>query len=239
MNISKKVVTEIKRVSDIKKEKGSQRFFKTKKGEYGYGDIYWGINVPKMREISKRYYKEISLSEIEELISSPIHEIRLTGYIILTYKYEKGSKEERKEISHFYLNNLKGVNNWDIVDLSCYKILGSSVYEGIIGKEILYDLARSKNMWEKRISIVSTYSLLRNDIYEDTLNISKILLQDSSDLIQKAIGWMLREVGKKDIQVLRKFLDENMKDMSRITLRYSIERMEEKERKGYLKSSLL
>jgi 3-methyladenine DNA glycosylase AlkD len=238
MNISKKVVLELEKVRDDEKEKIFYRFFKTKKGEYGNGDIFWGITVPKIRYIAKRYYKDISFNDIKELISSSIHEIRLTGFIIHTYKYERGSKDEKKDIIDFYLNNLKGVNNWDIVDLSCYKILGNGIYEGIVGKEILYELARSKNMWERRVSIVSTYSLIRNDIYEDTLNISKILLEDSSDLIQKAIGWMLREVGKRDIQVLREFLDLNMKDMSRITLRYSIERMGEKERKEYLKSSL-
>lgn len=236
--MSKKVVLELEKVKDGRKAEVAQRFFKTKKGEYGYGDIFWGVDMPKIRDISKRYYREISFSEIKELISSPIHEIRLTGYIILTYRYESGSKNEREEVLNFYLNNLKGVNNWDIVDASCYKILGNGIYEGIVGKEVLYDLARSRSMWKKRISIVSTYSLLKRGIYEDTLNISEILLQDGSDLIQKAVGWMLREVGQRDIQILRKFLDINMKDMSRITLRYSIEGMEEKERTGYLKSSL-
>ncbi len=234
MNIDKKVVKDLEKCINPQKREIFPRFFKTGKGEYGEGDIFWGITVPNIRNISKRYYKEISLEEIKELIQSPIHEIRLTGYLILTYKYEKASIKEKGNIISFYLNNLKGVNNWDIVDLSCYKILGMGIVEGILEKEILYTLVKSKNMWERRISIVSTYVLIKRGMYEDTLKISKILLEDTSDLIQKAVGWMLREVGKKDIDVLREFLDENIAIMSRTTLRYSIERMDEKERKKYL-----
>ena len=234
MNIDKKVVKELKKSIDVEKREVFPRFFKTGKGEYGEGDIFWGITVPNIREISKRYYKEISLDEVKELIHSPIHEIRLTGYLILTYKYEKASIKEKGDIISFYLNNLKGVNNWDIVDLSCYKILGMGILDGILEKDILYTLVKSKNMWERRISIVSTYVMIKRGMYEDTLNISKILLEDTSDLIQKAVGWMLREVGKKNIDVLRKFLDENIRSMSRTTLRYSIEKMDENERKKYL-----
>jgi 3-methyladenine DNA glycosylase AlkD len=234
MNIDKKVVKDLEKCINPQKREIFPRFFKTGKGEYGEGDIFWGITVPNIRNISKRYYKEISLEEIKELILSPIHEIRLTGYLILIYKYEKASIKEKGSILSFYLNNLKGVNNWDIVDLSCYKIVGMGIVEDILEKDILYTLVKSKNMWERRISIVSTYVLIKRGMYEDTLKISKILLEDTSDLIQKAVGWMLREVGKKDIDVLREFLDENIAIMSRTTLRYSIERMDEKERKKYL-----
>ncbi len=234
MNIDKKVVKELEKCIDREKKEIFARFFKTGKGEYGEGDIFWGITVPNIRNISKRYYKEISLDEVKELVQSSIHEVRLTGYLILTYKYEKASKKEKEEIISFYLNNLKGVNNWNIVDLSCYKILGMGIVEGILEKDILYTLVKSKNMWERRISIVSTYVMIKRGMYEDTLNISKILLEDTSDLIQKAVGWMLREVGKKNIDVLRKFLDENIRSMSRTTLRYSIEKMDENERKKYL-----
>ena len=234
MNIDKKVVKDLEKCIDIQKKEIFPRFFKTGKGEYGEGDIFWGITVPNIRKISKIYYKEISLEELKKLIQSPIHEVRLTGYLILTYKYEKASIQGKKEIVSFYLKNLKGINNWDIVDLSCYKILGMGIVENILKKDILYTLVKSKNMWERRISIVSTYVLIKSDMYEDTLKISKILLEDTSDLIQKAVGWMLREVGKRDIDVLREFLDINMKYMGRITLRYSIEKMDEKERKRYL-----
>lgn len=234
MNTAKDVLNTLEKYIQGEKKEVFPKFFKTAKGEYGEGDMFWGITVPDIRDTAKRYFNNISFSEIKKLVHSPIHEVRLTGYIVLTYKYEKAGRKEKEKIVDFYLSNLSGVNNWDIVDLSCYKILGNSIVEGIKERDILYTLIKSKDIWERRIAIVSTYALIKRDMYGDTLKISKILLEDKRDLIQKAVGWMLREVGKRDMEVLRNFLNKNMKEMGRTTLRYAIERMDEKERKRYL-----
>lgn len=234
MNTAYSVKKELEKYSNKGKEEIFVRFFKTGKGQYGEGDMFWGITVPNIRDVAKRYFKDISFEEVKKLIESEIHEIRLTGYIILTYKYEKGDKEEKKRVYEFYIDNLKGCNNWDIVDLSCSKILGNHLLLNSQKRDILYALVKSTNLWEQRISIVSTYSFIKNNDFKDTLKISKILLSHKHDLIHKAVGWMLREVGKKDINVLREFLNENIKDMPRTTLRYAIERMDKREREIYL-----
>ena len=234
MNKAGDVLKELEYLKNSEKIKVFKRFFKTNEGEYGYGDMFWGISVPQVREISKRYFRDISFDEIKVLINHRIHEVRLTGYLILTYQYEKSDNEKRKDIFDFYLNNLSGCNNWDLVDLSCYKIVGEYVLRNKEKRKILYKLSKSKNLWQQRISIVSTYPMIKRKEFEDTLNISKLLLFHKHDLIHKAVGWMLREVGKQDMNVLRKFLNENINTIPRTTLRYSIERMNESERKGYL-----
>lgn len=234
MNKAGDVVKELEYLKNSEKIKVFKRFFKTNEGEYGYGDMFWGISVPQVREISKRYFRDISFDEIKVLINHRIHEIRLAGYLILTYQYEKSDNEKRKDIFDFYLNNLSGCNNWDLVDLSCYKIVGEYVLRNKEKRKILYKLSKSKNLWEQRISIVSTYPMIKRKEFEDTLNISKLLLFHKHDLIHKAVGWMLREVGKQDMNVLRKFLNENINTIPRTTLRYSIEKMNKSERKGYL-----
>lgn len=235
MNTKELIIKELGKHRSTQKEEIFKSFFKTGKGEYGYGDIFWGITVPDIRNVAKRYYIQISLNEIKELINSEIHEIRLTGYLILTYKYEKESKQEKEIIANFYLENLKGANNWDIVDLSCYKILGSYLIDNPQKRYILYKLVNSSNLWEQRISIVSTFALIKNNEYMDTLNISKILLKHKHDLIHKAVGWMLREVGKRDMLVLKNFLNQNIREIQRTTLRYAIEKMDEMERKYFLR----
>ena len=234
MNKAGDVVKELEYLKNSEKIKVFKKFFKTNKGEYGYGDMFWGLSVPQVREISKRYFRDISFDEIKVLINHRIHEVRLTGYLILTYQYEKSDNEKRKDIFDFYLNNLSGCNNWDLVDLSCYKIVGEYVLRNKEKRKILYKLSKSKNLWQQRISIVSTYPMIKRKEFEDTLNISKLLLSHKHDLIHKAVGWMLREVGKQDMNVLRKFLNENINTIPRTTLRCSIERMNESERKGYL-----
>jgi len=234
MNKAGDVVKELEYLKNSEKIKVFKKFFKTNKGEYGYGDMFWGLSVPQVREISKRYFRDISFDEIKVLINHRIHEVRLTGYLILTYQYEKSDNERRKDIFDFYLNNLSGCNNWDLVDLSCYKIVGEYVLRNKEKRKILYKLSKSKNLWQQRISIVSTYPMIKRKEFEDTLNISKLLLFHKHDLIHKAVGWMLREVGKQDMNVLREFLNENINTIPRTTLRYSIERMNESERKGYL-----
>ena len=234
MNTKELIIKELEKHKSIQKEELFKSFFKTGKGEYGYGDMFWGITVPDIRNVVKRYYIEVTLNEVKELINSEIHEIRLTGYLILTYKYEKGNTQEKERVTTFYLDNLTGANNWDLVDLSCCKILGMYLIDNPSKRYILYKLVNSNNLWEQRISIVSTLAFIKINDFTDTLNISKILLKNKHDLIHKAVGWMLREVGKRDINVLKKFLDDNIKEIPRITLRYAIEKMEEKERKYYL-----
>lgn len=234
MSVVKDITKELKSFSKNEKIEVFTRFFKTGKGEYGYGDMFWGITIPEIRGVARKYYKSVTLQDISELVESQIHEVRLTGYIMLTYMYEKAPKDERENFVSFYLSNLSGVNNWDIVDLSCYKILGEYVLENPSKRVLLYDLLESKELWKERIAIVSTMALIRANEFEDTLRISKLLLGHKHDLIHKAVGWMLREVGKRDINILRKFLQRNIKGMPRTTLRYAIEKMDESERKRYL-----
>ncbi len=208
-----------------------QRFFKTGKGEYGEGDIFLGIKVPEQRKLSNKY-KNLPLKEIQELLSGRIHEYRLTALFILTNKYTKSNEKEKKEIVDFYLKNTKNINNWDLVDLSADKILGDYLFDK--EKSILYQLAKSDNLWERRIAVMSTFNFIKNGKFEDTLKISEILLKDKHDLIHKAVGWMLREIGKKDLTTEEKFLKKHYKTMPRTMLRYAIERFDEKKRKFYL-----
>ncbi len=209
-----------------------QRFFKTGKGQYGEGDIFLGITVPKQREIAKKY-PDLSLKELQKLLSSKIHEHRLISLIILTNKYKKADKKEKKEIFDFYLKNTSNINNWDLIDLSAPNIVGDYLFDK--DRTILYKLAKSNNLWEKRISILSTAYFIRNNQFKDTLKIAEILLNDNHDLIHKAVGWMLREVGKKNQEIEEKFLRKHYKRMPRTMLRYSIEKFDENKRKHYLK----
>ena len=232
---------EVQKQAKPEKAKLLSGFFKTGKGQYGEGDIFLGLTVPKSREIVKKCYKEISLKETEELLHSKFHEERLIALLILVKKYEKNS-EEREKIFKAYLNNTKWINNWDLVDLSAPNIVGRYILENgrknpfIEGK--LFDLAHSKDLWEKRISILATFYFIRNGRFAESIQISKILLKDKHDLIHKAIGWMLREIWKRDSKVAEKFIKENYKEMPRTTLRYAIERMPEEKRKKFLNNNL-
>jgi len=237
MDMYKTITGELKGYIERDKAEIYPKFFKTGKGEYGHGDIFWGITVPNVRSIAKTYYKDISFDDIKKLVHDPIHEVRLVGYMILTYQFEKANLSDKECIVDFYLENLEGVNNWDIVDLSCYKILGEYLILKPEMKGTLYKFADSQDLWKQRISIVSTYAFIKRNMFEDTLKISKILLTNKHDLIHKAIGWMLREVGKRDMYTLRGFLNENIHSMPRTTLRYAIEKMDEEERNGFLEIS--
>ena len=219
---------DLQKLKDPEKAEILSRFFKTGKGEYGEGDIFLGIKVPEQRKIAKNY--NLSLKEIQELLSSNIHEYRLTALFILISKYKKSDK---KQIVNFYLKNTKNINNWDLVDISAPKILGDYLLDK--DKSVLYNLAKSNNLWERRIAILSTFTFIRNNQFEDTLNISEILLNDKHDLIHKAVGWMLREIGKKDQEIEENFLDKHYKNMPRTMLRYAIEKFEENKRKFYFK----
>lgn len=219
-------------LKDPEKANILSKFFKTGKGQYGEGDSFLGITVPEQRKIAKKYPK-LTLKELEELINSELHEYRLTSLLILVEKYKESDEKTRKEIVDFYLNNTKKINNWDLVDLSAPNILGKHLLER--EKTMLYQLAKSDNLWEKRIAIIATLELIRNNKFEDALNISEILLKDSHDLIQKAVGWMLREIGKKDQETEEKFLKKHHKEMPRTMLRYAIEKFDEDKRSFYLK----
>ncbi len=228
---------ELQELADEKQAALLQGFFKTGKGQYGEGDIFLGIKVPVQRGVAKKY-SGLSLPKIQELLKSKIHEHRLTGLIILTNKYGQANEEDKANIFNFYLKNTKNINNWDLVDVTCPNIVGEFLYRNKKHRKILYELSRSENLWEKRIGIISTLYFIKYSDFEDTLALSEILLNDSHDLIHKAVGWMLREVGKKDETVLENFLKQHYKDMPRTMLRYSIEKFEEDKRKMYLRGEI-
>lgn len=212
-----------------------QRFFKTGKGDYGEGDIFYGIKVPVQRGIAK-LFKDLSLIDLKKLIHSKVHEERLIAAFILIDQFKEGDHKKKKVIYDFYLKNRKGINNWDLVDLSAPKIVGAYLIDK--EKDLLYKFARSEDLWEKRISIISTQAFIREHYFEDTLKISEILLNDKHDLIHKAVGWMLREVGNRDLKTEEEFLQKHYKTMPRTMLRYAIEKFPEKKRKSYLEGNI-
>lgn len=209
-----------------------QRFFKTGPGEYGEGDVFLGINVPDQRKVAKKYVG-ISLDALKKLVNSKIHEHRLTGFMLLDYKYQQADQRAKKKLFNFYIKNRAGANNWDIIDVTAPKIIGDFLIDK--DKSILYKFAKSKNLWERRIAMVACIAFIRENDFKDTLRISEILLNDEHDLIHKAVGWMLREVGKRDQAVGEKFLKKHYQKMPRTMLRYAIERFSDKKRRLYLK----
>jgi 3-methyladenine DNA glycosylase AlkD len=223
---------DLQKLSNPEKAKILQRFFKTGKGEYGEGDVFLGITVPLQRKTAKKY-SGLTVKELQKLLSSKIHEHRLTSLLILVIKYNKATDTGKKEIFDFYLKNKKHINNWDLVDLSAEKIPGAYLFEK--DKSVLYKLAESDNLWERRIAVMSTFYFIRNNQFDDTLKISGLLLNDKHDLIHKAVGWMLREIGKRDQETEERFLKKYYKTMPRTMLRYAIERFDEKKRMFYLK----
>lgn len=226
---------DLRNKADAKQAVILQRFFKTGKGEYGEGDQFYGIKVPVLRKIASGY-KNLLLSEIQELLNSPIHEERLVSLFILVNHYEKGDDKTRETIFRFYIKNTKNINNWDLVDLSAPKIIGAHLLNK--DKEILFEFARSSDIWKKRIAIISTYTFIRNLQFDTTFQISEILLNDKHDLIHKGAGWMLRELGNKDMRAEEKFLKKYYKRMPRTMLRYAIEKFPEKKRQDYLKGNI-
>ncbi len=209
-----------------------QRYFKTGKGEYGEGDIFLGLRVPVIRKTARKY-KTISLEIAVKFLHSPFHEERLFALLVMIEMLKKANGIDKEKIYNLYLNNTEYINNWDLVDLSAGKIIGSYLFDR--SREPLYLLAKSKYIWERRIAIISTsYFISKND-FEDTLNIAEVLLQDKEDLIQKAVGWMLREVGKRDLETEERFLKIHYKLMPRTMLRYAIEKFPEAKRQIYLK----
>lgn len=213
------------------KAKKLSQFFKTGKGEYGEGDKFLGITVPVQRENAKKFI-DLKLTDIQLLLKSKFHEHRLTGLIILTLKFKKADEKLKKEIFYFYLKNTKYINNWDLVDLTSPNIVGNYLLDK--DQKIIYQLAKSKNLWERRIAILSTFAFIRDHQLQVTLRVTKILIKDKHDLIQKAVGWMLRELGKRDLKTEEEFMKKNCKRMGRTALRYAIEKFNEDKRKFYL-----
>ncbi len=213
---------------------GAMRFFKTAKGQYGEGDLFWGLSVPTQQKIGKEYKSLLDLKDLEELIRHPVHEIRLTTLYIMVLRY-RSCKEDagRQELVELYLRSLQYINNWDLVDSSAAYILGAWYLDR--DHTPLLEMAKSDHLWTQRVSIIATHFFIRNGRYDTTLKIAKILLHHKHDLIHKAVGWMLREIGNKDLQTERKFLDRYYQEMPRTMLRYAIEKFEEPLRQDYLK----
>ncbi|OGE14391.1 DNA alkylation repair protein [Candidatus Daviesbacteria bacterium RIFCSPHIGHO2_12_FULL_37_11] len=238
----KKLRADLEKFKNPEKAKSLQRFFKTGKGQYGEGDIFLGISVPILRKIAIKY-KDLPFTGITKLLKSKIHEERLIALLLLVHNFQKGDKKKRKEIYEFYLKSTKHINNWDLVDLSAPKILGADLLDPRLredDKKILYKLAKSENLWERRIAIIATYQFIwKAKEYKNTFKIAEILLSDKHDLIQKAVGWMLREVGKRISQDTEEdFLRKNYHKMGRTALRYAIERFPESLRIKYLKGEI-
>lgn len=222
------IVRELRALSDDEKKIVLPRFFKTGKGEYGEGDRFLGVVVPATRSVAKRY-KDVPYEVLEALLESEWHECRLCSLLILIEKYKK----EPEQAVRFYLSHTEGINNWDLVDLSAPYILGSFLVRSE-DRGILYQLAGSANMWERRIAVVSTLMLIRHGQFEDTLRLAELLLDSGHDLMRKAVGWMLREVGKRDQDILVAFLEKHRRQMPRTMLRYAIEKFSMEQRKHFM-----
>ena len=230
----KQVESALKKKSNPEKKAFFPRFFKTGPGEYGEGDKFIGVIVPDQRKIA-RQFKSLPRKEIKKLLDSELHECRLTACLILVHQFESSEKEsERKSVYDFYVKNVNRVNNWDLVDTSCHKIMGPYLMER--SRKPLIQFARAKNhLWKNRIAIVTTYYFLKRQDFGTTLEIAEILLEHPEDLIHKAVGWMLREVGKQDEKVLVAFLKKHAKVMPRTMLRYSIEKFSKTKRDAFMK----
>jgi len=230
---SKRVKNLLKAKAKPAKSRILLRFFKTKKGDYGEGDKFLGVVVPEQRKIV-RLCRHLNLKEIDKLLHDRFHECRLTALLILVDKFAQADSFEQKQIFKLYLKRTYLINNWDLVDLSAPKIVGLYLLDKPQEQKILLKLAQSKSLWEKRISIISTYPFIKKQDFRLTLRIAQKLLNDKHDLIHKAVGWMLREIGKIDCRAEKKFLDANASKMPRVMLRYAIEKFSPRQRKLYL-----
>ncbi len=235
------VVAELKKVARRDKAQFLPKFFQAYPGGYGEGDQFLGVVVPDQRKIA-RQFRELSRADIAKLLKSPWHECRLTGLLILVHQFERAGKgaagdqgaAERQEIVDFYLSHLTRLNNWDLVDSSAHKILGQYLLKRRGRRKLLDKLARSKNLWEQRVSVIATMPLIHHEEFDDFLRLARKFLGHPHDLMHKAVGWMLREMGKRDISQLRAFLDQHVSEMPRTMLRYAIEKLPQPERKRWL-----
>lgn len=228
------VLSELQSIGSLEKAVHLSRFFKTGPGQYGEGDRFLGVMVPYSRAIAKAN-KAMPLEEVQLLLESPWHEARLCALLILVYRFKerKITEEEREQIYSFYIKNARRCNNWDLVDLSCRDIVGEYLVDK--DRSILYRLADSENLWEQRIAVVATWAFIRRLDFNDTLALAERLMAHKHDLMHKAVGWMLREVGKKDRETLTNFLEKNATQLPRTTLRYAIEHYPEPQRQYFLK----
>lgn len=231
----KKIRSEMAKVKDPERAEIHQRFFKTGPGEYGEGDIFMGIKVPELRRLAKQF-KETSIKDSLVLLQSPIHEERLLALFIFIHIYRKGDSGIKEEVYDLYLANTAFINNWDLVDSSAEHIVGTYLMDR--DKGILQKLLKSESLWERRISIMATFHLIKKNNFSSTIDIAEKLLSDKEDLIHKAVGWMLREIGKRDMAVEETFLKKHYKKMPRTMLRYAIEKFPEPRRQEYLKGKV-
>ena len=212
-----------------------QRFFKTGPGEYGEGDVFLGFQVPEIRKLAKEY-QALSLSTVVQVLHSPIHEARLLALLIMVRAYPKGDVALKERIYRTYLKNTRFINSWDLVDLSAEHIIGAHLT--YLSRDPLKALSLSNLIWERRIAVMATFHLIKKGKFSETLQIAQMLLQDPEDLIHKAVGWMLREVGKRDQRIEESFLKAHYKTMPRTMLRYAIEKFPENLRQRYLKGKI-
>ena len=233
--LTKDVLEHLQSLGDESVAEHSQRFFKTGKGEYGYGDKFWGIRVPVLRQ-TIRQFKQLSADEALELLHYPVHEVRLFALLHWVYQFSRADDDGKAQIYQYYLNNTDYINNWDLVDSSCHQIVGGYLQDK--NREPLFRLAKSECLWQRRISMMSTYHFIKNHDYDDTLALAKILLNDPHDLIHKVVGWMLREVGNRQLQIEETFLLAHYQQMPRTMLRYAIEKFGKERRQAYLKGEL-
>lgn len=229
--IEQEIRKKLQKVASKEKAKILRGFFKTGPGEYGEGDVFLGVTAPVLRKLS-REYDGIGIKDALPLLQSSVHEERLLALFLLIRAYSKGDDVVKKKIYDLYLKNTRFINNWDLVDLSAPNIAGSYLIDK--SRKPLYALAKSRDLWKRRIAILSTFTFIRRNEFSDTLRISGMLLADRHDLIHKAAGWMLREVGKRDLSTEERFLQRHYKTMPRTMLRYAIERFPESKRQKYL-----
>lgn len=234
MNLAK-IQEELAELADPQTASFSQRFFKTGPGEYAAGDLFRGIRVPVLRRLAKEH-QNITLPEAEQLLRSPSHEDRLLALLLLVRLYAKGNEGTRAEIYQMYRENTRFINNWDLVDSSAEHIVGAFLWDK--ERQPLYDLARSSSLWERRIAVMATFHFVKRGEFGETLKMAQGLLSDREDLIHKAVGWMLREVGKRDLQAEEAFLQSHCQRMPRVMLRYAIEKFPEEKRGQYLKGEI-
>jgi 3-methyladenine DNA glycosylase AlkD len=221
--------------ADKKRAEASLWFFKTGPGEYGEGDKFIGASVPNIRKVAKEY-RDISSHEIIKLLHEDTHEFRQLALFIMTYQFERGDAKTKQFWYQNYLENIKYVNGWDLVDATAHVIVGGWLEDKHRNK--LYELAKKKDLWSRRVAVIATFRFIRLEDFEDALAISEILLHDEEDLIQKAVGWMLREIGNRDRQVLLDYLRTRYQEMPRTMLRYAIEKLPEALRQDYLKGTI-
>lgn len=234
MNWVQQVRDELAKFTDEERAKTSMRYFQAFPGGYGEGDHFIGVRVPDQRKVARKYYREMPLAAVEQLLKDPIHEYRFTSLIILTHKFEKAkTSEDRQEIVELYLRNSAYVNNWDLVDASADKILGAYLFHG--DRSLLYELAESGDLWSQRIAMIATFHFIKQNDFKDALKIATLLLEHDHDLIHKAVGWMLREIGERDYAVEYEFLAKHYEDMPRTMLRYAIEKFDPEVRSKLLK----